>query len=257
MIIDQIIDQVYYRKCEYTAASKNIVYIHGLGESGFCFNTLISDKRLAKFNHYVPDMPGYGKSPSQHKIYNLLDFTEVIKDFIERINLNQLIILGHSMGGVIGQLFAEKYPDLVELFINVEGNISPDDCTLSRSVTGYSAADFLDFGYETMLEKVYKAGVENSELRGYYPSMRFCNPKVYYHNSKELIELSDTEKLAKRMSELKCEKVYILGNPRGTGQRSKDLLDKAGVKWIAVEDAGHWPFLDQPDRFIGIIENIT
>ena len=40
-----------------------IVYIHGLGESGLCFERLIAEPRLDRWHQLAPDLPGYGKSP--------------------------------------------------------------------------------------------------------------------------------------------------------------------------------------------------
>jgi pimeloyl-ACP methyl ester carboxylesterase len=44
------------------------------------------------------------------------------------------------------------------------------------------------------------------------------------------------------------------GSPRGTGARSLELLREAGVPAIAIDDAGHLPFLDRPDRFVEALQ---
>src|SRR5258706_725558 len=40
-----------------------VVYVHGLGESGLCFERLAQHPALAHLRHVVPDLPGYGRSP--------------------------------------------------------------------------------------------------------------------------------------------------------------------------------------------------
>lgn len=42
----------------------------------------------------------------------------------------------------------------------------------------------------------------------------------------------------------------MLGNPRGTGELSRSMLTASGVEWRAIEDAGHWLFIDLPKMFI-------
>jgi len=40
-----------------------LLYIHGLGESGLCFEPLLASPRLATWRQLTIDLPGYGKSP--------------------------------------------------------------------------------------------------------------------------------------------------------------------------------------------------
>jgi len=42
----------------------------------------------------------------------------------------------------------------------------------------------------------------------------------------------------------------MLGNPRGTGELPRSLLTASGVEWRAIEDAGHWLFIDKPKMLI-------
>jgi pimeloyl-ACP methyl ester carboxylesterase len=39
------------------------LWIHGLGESGLCFERVLARPELEAFRHLVPDLPGYGRSP--------------------------------------------------------------------------------------------------------------------------------------------------------------------------------------------------
>jgi pimeloyl-ACP methyl ester carboxylesterase len=39
-----------------------LLWIHGLGESGLCFEKIVGHPRLKPLRHLVPDLPGYGRS---------------------------------------------------------------------------------------------------------------------------------------------------------------------------------------------------
>lgn len=40
-----------------------VFWIHGLGESGLCFERVLARPELHGFRHLVPDLPGYGRRP--------------------------------------------------------------------------------------------------------------------------------------------------------------------------------------------------
>ena len=173
-----------------------------------------------------------------------------LANWLRHRKMNNLVVLGHSMAGVIGLILCEKYPHLVDAFINVEGNISLEDCGFSKKIAAYSLDELLDHGLDNIKDNVYQDGLKNKSLRLYYPSLSFCDPRVLHLNAAELVEISQTDGLAKRQGDLKIPHIYILGKPGGTGKYSQKLLTEAGVEWQPIEDAGHWPFIDQPERFI-------
>lgn len=243
-------EHFFCRSIKRTNSVGTILYIHGLGESGLCFESLILDERLGAWSHLVLDLAGYGKSlwPEQPQL--LEHHADRLASWLQRQTIDPVILLGHSMGGVIGLILCEKYPELVQGFLNVEGNISLEDCTFSSKAASYSIEDFQAYGFDAMRESIYADGLNDAALRGYYASLRLCQPLTYYTNSQELVELSGTTTLASRLGALPIPQLYLLGNPRGTGERSRSMLNAAGVEWRAIEAAGHWPFLDQPRVFM-------
>jgi pimeloyl-ACP methyl ester carboxylesterase len=232
------------------ASMRNILYIHGLGESGLGFNELIKNQGLNPWSHYIVDLPGYGKSPWSKQALTLEEHADHLAGWLHLRKLSNLVVAGHSMGGVIGLILAEKYPHLVNSFINVEGNISLEDCGFSKKIAAYSLDDLIDHGLEHIKNNIYHDGIKEKALRLYYPSFCFCDPSVLHLNATELVEISQTGGLAQRQGDLKIPQIYILGSPGGTGKYSQKLLGAAGVEWKVAEDAGHWPFIDQPRQFI-------
>lgn len=254
MIRHRFQNPVHLRFLESAPAGPPLLYIHGLGESALGFEGLMSDTRLSHFSHIAPDLPGYGKSPWQSRPQSLEEQAEFLAQWLPKVVSEPVIVLGHSMGGVIGLLLCERYPRLVKAFLNVEGNISLGDCGFSGRIVKYSASDFLARGFEEIATSVYKGGLTQPALRTYFASLRLCDPRLLYQNSEDLVSLSRGEELALRLGALPIPQLYLLGHPDGTGDRSRDLLDEAGVPWKAIENAGHWPFLDQHQSFIEELE---
>lgn len=241
---------LYLRQLDAPNPEGTIVYIHGMGESGLCFEKLMADSHLRTWSHLVPDLPGYGKSPWPAQPMGLKAYAVHLGRWLKNRNIAQLVVLGHSMGGVIGLMLCEKHPKLIRGFINVEGNVSLEDCTFSSKAAAYTRNEFIIHGFETICDTIYRNGFEDKTLRTYYASLRMCDPRFYHLNSIELVEMSRREDLAARLGALKMPNIYIVGNPRGTGAHSRRLLTLAGVQWRAIEDAGHWPFIDQQTAFV-------
>jgi pimeloyl-ACP methyl ester carboxylesterase len=180
----------------------------------------------------------------------------ILADFVETNIPGNVVVVGHSMGGVIGSRLCRKLPERIRGLINVEGNISFDDCTWSRRIAAYSLDDFLVSGHAAIRDEVYLQGAAASPLRGYYVGLSNCDPHALWHNAVELVALSRSEVLAAELAAVAARSWYVLGQPGGTGRHSRRLLDQAGCRWLAIEEAGHWVFLDQHARFVGCLESV-
>lgn len=231
-----------------------VFYVHGLGESALCFERLMADTRLAAWNHVAPDLAGYGKSPWCRQPLTLAEHAERLAELLEASSgsvRDPVVLVGHSMGGVIGILLAELAPQKVRAFVNVEGNVSLPDCAYSGRAAKHPLETWLDHGYGDLLDSLYEDQREDpAVLRPYCASIQMCDPRAFHRNSEELVTLSTAETLAARMAALGLSRIYFFGAPRGAGDPSRTLLAEAGIEMVGIPDAGHWPFLDQPDGFV-------
>lgn len=227
-----------------------IVYIHGLGESGLCFERLINDECLGSWTHIAPDLKGYGKSPWRKTHSGLVGHADDIAHWLSTQDISHAVVMGHSMGGVIGMILCERHPWCAQCFIDVEGNVSSEDCTMSGAIAGFSEEEFAAHGIEKIRSTTYQGGFRNKALRTYYASLVLCDPHTLYRDSLDLVEISRSLEIPSRLACLAVPGVYILGSPGGTGEYSRSLLHDAGVRVCTVEDSAHWPFLDHQDAFI-------
>jgi pimeloyl-ACP methyl ester carboxylesterase len=227
-----------------------LFYVHGLGESGLCFEGIISDERLTSWNHVVPDLSGYGRSLWPSKAIGLEGHVSTVRRLLTKKLARPVILIGHSMGGVVGQLLCETHPDLIEGFFNVEGNISYQDCTFSSRAASQCRDDFLTSGFNELKCWVYRQGAQTVPFRNYFASLMFADPETFHLNSCELVEVSKEETLADRLEGLSIPKRYIAGLDGGAGVRSLELLRQANTSRSLLEGAGHWPFIDNPEAFI-------
>jgi len=251
-IAHQVERGTFLRRLDAGEPLGTLFYVHGLGESALCFERLIAEPRLSRWSHLAPDLPGFGKSAWPRRPLSLGEHAERLAELIHRLGVAPVVLIGHSMGGVVGTLLAEHVPGAVRAFVNVEGNVSRGDCHFSSRAVRYSPEEWLAEGYERVLDDLYRKAEENPRvLRPYCASIQMCDPRSFHRNSRELVATSEREVMAARLAALGLPKVYVYGFPHGTGDRSRALLAAAGVDTVSVPDAGHWPFLDQPDVFVG------
>jgi pimeloyl-ACP methyl ester carboxylesterase len=62
------------------------------------------------FRVIAPDWPGYGQSEQPHKTLTISDYSEILKSFINSLSLNDIHLLGFSMGGAVALQYALGHP---------------------------------------------------------------------------------------------------------------------------------------------------
>jgi pimeloyl-ACP methyl ester carboxylesterase len=231
-----------------------LLLVHGLGESGLCFERLLAEPALARWHLLAPDLPGYGRSPwPAAPPAGLASHADHLAGWLRARGAPPVVVLGHSMGGVVGLLLCERHPRLVRALLDVEGNKSDGDCAFSGPAARQPLSDFLGCGggggFDILRAAVHAAGVSDEAQRGYHVSLRLACPRTFHRDGRDLVALSRTEELAARLAALPQPHRYVAGVPGGAAARSLELLATAGVPVDRVEPAGHWPFLDRPAEF--------
>ncbi|HZY41293.1 MAG TPA: alpha/beta hydrolase [Anaerolineae bacterium] len=85
-----------------------VVLIHGAGENHLAWPAGL--RRLPEATVYVLDLPGHGKSGGDGRC-TVKDYVDWLAQFLDAINAPRAIVIGHSLGGAIAQLFALTHPD--------------------------------------------------------------------------------------------------------------------------------------------------
>jgi len=224
-----------------------VVWIHGLGEQSASFDAIA--QALPGFTHVLPDLPGYGRSawPDVAALPAGDSLAQLADHLVAWLGTRRPIVVGHSLGGVLATLIAERMP--VAAVVNVEGNLSRGDCTFSAAAVAYTLEDFVARGFAEMRAAVYLRGVTEPSLRGYFSALALACPQVLHRHATDLVAASSTETLAARLAAVPAPVLFVAGVPGGVCARSRALLDLHAVRWIGIEPAGHWPFVDQPELF--------
>jgi pimeloyl-ACP methyl ester carboxylesterase len=99
------------------ANGRTVLLLHGNNFAGFYFGGMIDVLRRQGFRVVVPDQIGYGRSSKPIMPYHLHDMARNTRLVLQRLNVARVMVVGHSMGGMLATRFATQYPDMVERLV--------------------------------------------------------------------------------------------------------------------------------------------
>jgi len=86
-----------------------IVFLHYWGGSSRTWDDVIA-ALSGDYRTIAPDLRGWGDSDAPATGYALADFANDAQQMIDALDLQQYVLVGHSMGGKIAQLLASRRP---------------------------------------------------------------------------------------------------------------------------------------------------
>ena len=224
-----------------------VVFVHGLGNAAANFEEMLDSEALADHRLIAIDLPGCGASPYPETTrLNIDDLVTVVEAFVNRIDPPRFLMVGASLGGLVALLYAERHPNRLVGFLNVEGNLAPEDCMFSRLVVPYDYA-----GFERAVFPAIKRSLAAKAGRGFAKHLEVlsrADPRAYFDYSFQTVEYSDQEKLLDRFLALPMPLHFVYGS-RNSGLTYLPRIRASRCALTEIGDADHFLFYDAPDAF--------
>ena len=243
-------------------AGLTLVFLPGLTADHRLFQKQISYFQ-GKYNVFVWDAPGHGESWPFTLDFDLMDKARWLAEILEREQIQKPVIVGQSMGGYVGQAFAELYPE--KLF----GFISIDSAPLQRKYLTAAELWLLK-----KMEPVYywypwksllKAGTKGVAVTEYGRSLMYEIMMTYDGDKRRYAGLAGhgyrilAEAYEKDLAyDLKCPALLICGEQDKAGsciRYNKVWHRETGIPIAWIKGAGHNSNTDRPETVNGLIEN--
>lgn len=242
---------------------KPFLILHGFLGMGDNWKTLARQFTTQGFQVHLIDQRNHGRSfHSDEFDYDLL--AEDLKRYCETYNLENITLLGHSMGGKTAMLFATQYPNLVNKLIIAD--ISPRFYPIHHDaiLNGLSSLDF------TVIRSRTEADKQLSNYVAEFGTRQFLLKNLYWIEKGQLALRINLEVLKENVSEvgeaLPIHNAFEKGTLFLRGDKSEYIAhqDEALIKSHfpeakieTIANAGHWLHAENPKDFYEAVINFV
>lgn len=225
-----------YVELDGRADAPPLVYLHGLGSSAAVyFASAAAEPVLAGRRVLMIDFLGFGISDRPSSFgYTLADHADSVARALDLLGVRGADVIGHSMGGGVAVLLAQRRPDLVGRLVLAEPSLRPSP---RPRVEPYTEQAYVEQGFALAL-----AGVGLT----WAATMRLADPVAMFRSEHALgatMPVLDDVLLA-----LDMPRAIVEGDQSGWLHDDPDLR-AAGIDVHVVAGAGHTMMLDNPTGF--------
>lgn len=234
---------------------KPFVILHGFLGMSDNWKTLGTQFSEVGYEVHMLDLRNHGKSFHSND-FSYQDMANDVKDYCDFHKLENILLLGHSMGGKTAMLLATLHPQLIEKLIIAD--IGPKFYPQHHQtiLEGLNAVDFSKQPSRSDVEDIVSQYISDFGTR------QFLLKSLYWKEKEQLafrfnLEVFNTkiEEIGKALpSENKFEKPTLFLR----GSKSNYILDEdfetihnhfPNVKIATISNAGHWLHAENPSDF--------
>lgn len=116
----------YRRAFRIAGSGPAILLIHGIGDNSTTWSS-VQTQLAQRFTVIAPDLLGHGKSDKPRADYSVAAYANGMRDLLSVLNIDSVTVVGHSLGGGVAMQFAYQFPQLVDRLILVgAGGVTKD-----------------------------------------------------------------------------------------------------------------------------------
>jgi pimeloyl-ACP methyl ester carboxylesterase len=232
----------------------NFVLVHGAWHGGWCYARVADRLRAAGHRVFTPTLTGLGERShlADRCLINASTHIRDVINVIEWEQLSEVVLCGHSYGGMIVTAVADALPERIASLVYLDAVIPESGKTMREQLTAPMAAAFLkavaEQGGGLLLPPLPAAAFNvNPADRAMVDALCTPHPFLTYP---ECIHLTGAYMGV-------AKKTYVEATDwdwSGVRDLSASFKAKAGADWKMVEvAAGHDLMPDAPDEVAGIL----
>jgi len=241
-------------------AGPTILMLHGIGGGNLAFAPQVETFAGSGYRAVAWDMPGYGRS-APIEPYTFKGLAQSCIALIEGLQCGSVILLGHSMGGMVAQEVVARRPELVSRLILCGTSPAfgkPDGDWQRRFVAERSAP--LDAGRtmaelaEQLVPQMIGPGALPEGVKLATHCMAQVSPATYRRALEALVSFDRKANLPNiHVPTLLVAGEHDKNAPPAVMKKMADAI--AGSSYIEMKGIGHLQNLEAPEDFDGLVLN--
>lgn len=226
-----------------------ILFLHGLQSKKETFDIYLSNLSNKTNNSLISvDLMGFGQSAKPKNFgYDLRDQVNEIEKLISQLNIKNLIIIGHSYGGMIGTKLLESKSLNFKLLISLEGNLMEEDCGESAIVAGMTFKVFTGY-FKSLKNELINSNKPSDNFRG--ESISHIPPHIFYKTSKAIVSWSKSGYLNNIFYNNLTPKLLIVGS----NSNFFSIPNSSYNDLIIIDGVSHFMLSEKPKEVFRFIE---
>jgi pimeloyl-ACP methyl ester carboxylesterase len=188
--------------------------------------------------------------------YKLSSQADLALAFVDALQVQQFLLVGHSMGGAIAILLALKYPDRVKHLVVIEPNLRAHDAQLSREMVKYRESEFIQHYQEFQsvaidTVKHWFVGFRQRDLDDYIIELLKTTPVSMYRSAQSLIRTTRDETFLTQFQQLTIpKKHFLIGEETLKFRRIPSDFAANNIQTMIVPGVGHMMMVDNPAIYL-------
>ena len=232
------------------------ILIHGAYHGGWCWDAIADHLSHDGYQVATPDLPGHGRDPGWLADQTMPNYIDSIVALLDAIP-SKATLVGHSMGGAIATAAATARPDKVERIIYLTAYIPVD---------GESVGDVVktDPASHVQVDRIDVEGLGAVSLKtgtladAFYNDadarmLAFAEDRVQLQSPipfRHKFDFNDTIPIPK--AAITCTQDRAI-----SPDHQCMMATRAGCQPIVEIDAGHSPFVTQPQELASVIKKLS
>jgi pimeloyl-ACP methyl ester carboxylesterase len=237
-----------------------VLMLHGIGGGHLAFAPQVEAFASAGYRAVAWDMPGYGHS-APIEPYTFKGLAQSCIQLIEALQCGSVVLLGHSMGGMVAQEVVARRPELVSRLIlcGTSSAFGKPDGEWQRAFVAQRTAP-LDAGRsmaelaETLVPQMVGPGPLPEGVRLATHCMGLV-PAATYRRALECIVTFDRRR---NLGEIHVPTLLVAGEHDRNAPPAMMKKMAQEIPWstyIEMKGVGHLQNLEAPDDFDGLVLN--
>jgi pimeloyl-ACP methyl ester carboxylesterase len=264
----------YRRAYRRAGSGPALLLLHGLGCDSTTWRDVI-EPLAEHFTVIAPDLLGHGQSDKPDADYSLGGYANGMRDLLTVLGIDTVTVVGHSFGGGVAMQFAYQFPERTERIVLLStGGLGPEVTRVIRLLTVPGSSAALAAATWRPWRRVVAAGLralsrtgisavrDLDEVSDIYtgfadPGRRRAVQRVTGHVVNwrgQYVTMTDRSYLARVLP------VLVIWGADDRVIPVKHAETARLQAWSDVhvlEDSGHFPHKDHPDRVVGLIRSFV
>lgn len=238
--------------------AKNYVLVHGAWQAPYVWDAVKSSLINEGNNVTVVELPGHGSDNTVPSTITLNLYRDKVADALSKIN-GRVILVGHSLGGMIISAVAEQNPSKIEKLVYIAAYLPTSgqsllDLALTDAGSSLGGDGILitntDGTFDIKRDQITNIFIQDgsAQIKDLVLQNFRTEPSTPFSNPVTLTAANFGS----------VEKVYIktLQDHVVSPSLQNRMISSAGVKTVYQLNTSHSPFLSKPDSVVALLTKI-